>query len=134
MFWSKRCVEDFWLVWRNMVEFHKEVLQGNLDMEILFEIGTVRDYHPFITLILGINCCPSWSRRSRRWCVSAIYYSFLRHHGNSENHSKRVQVREVDNSGLLSLLRRGKIGKNIFVAYKIVRHHVYQSSSSVISL
>ena len=29
-----------------------------------------------------------------RWCVSAIYCSFLRHHDNGENHSKRVQVRE----------------------------------------
>ncbi|KAK9232917.1 hypothetical protein WN943_023165 [Citrus x changshan-huyou] len=48
----KRCVEDFWLVWRNMVEFHKEVFQGSLDLEILFETGNVRDYHPFITLIL----------------------------------------------------------------------------------
>ncbi|KAK9225819.1 hypothetical protein WN943_010864 [Citrus x changshan-huyou] len=49
----KRCVEDLWLVWRNMVEFYKEVLQGSLDMKILFETGNVRDCHPFITLFLG---------------------------------------------------------------------------------
>ena len=36
-----------------MVKFHKEVLQGSLDLEILFETGNVRDCHPFITLILG---------------------------------------------------------------------------------
>ena len=36
-----------------MVEFHKEVLQVSLDLEILFETGNVRDCHPVITLILG---------------------------------------------------------------------------------
>ena len=54
MFWSKRCVEDIWLVWRNMVEFHKEVLQGSFDVEILFKTSNVRNNVPFITLIL----CP----------------------------------------------------------------------------
>ena len=98
----------------------------------------MRNCGPFITLILGqkteVNCLPSWSESSRRQCVSTIYCRFLRHHGNGENHSKRVQVREVKDSGSLSLVRRGKTGKIIFVAYRIVRHNVYQSSSSVISL
>ncbi|KAK9177736.1 hypothetical protein WN943_026925 [Citrus x changshan-huyou] len=64
----KRCVEDFWLVWRNMVEFHKEVLQGSLDLEILFETGNVRDCHPFITLILG----PKISGREGGVCQQSV--------------------------------------------------------------
>ncbi|KAK9225798.1 hypothetical protein WN943_010843 [Citrus x changshan-huyou] len=33
------------LVWRNMVEFHKAILQGSLDLKILFETGNIRDIH-----------------------------------------------------------------------------------------
>ena len=76
-----------------------------------------------------VNCLPSWSGSSGRRCVSAICCNFLCHHGNGENHSKRVQVREVKDSGSLSLVRMGKTGKTIFVEYRTVRHHIYQSSS-----
>ncbi|KAK9222245.1 hypothetical protein WN944_010680 [Citrus x changshan-huyou] len=50
---AQRCVEDIWLVWRNMVEFHEEVLQGSFDVEILFKTGNMRDCGPFITQILS---------------------------------------------------------------------------------
>ncbi|KAK9204776.1 hypothetical protein WN943_015040 [Citrus x changshan-huyou] len=47
MFWSERCVKDLRLIWRNMVEFHEEVLQGSFDVEILLKTGNVRNCGPF---------------------------------------------------------------------------------------
>ena len=51
-----------------------------------------------------------------------------------ENHSSRVQVREVALSGLRRWSRVGEMGRTNLVAYRTVRHQMYHNMSSVVSL
>ncbi|KAK9180812.1 hypothetical protein WN944_023947 [Citrus x changshan-huyou] len=75
----KRCVEDIWLVWRNVVEFHEEVFQGSFDLEILFKTGNVRNNDPFITLIMcpkifGLRMLEVWTVDNKN---NSELFSFL---------------------------------------------------------
>ena len=49
---------------------------------------------------------------------------------SGEYHSRRVQRRSDENSGVVMCVRIGLTRKTSLVAYRVVRHHIYHNSSS----